>query len=109
MAPTKGFTRNLLRQIKSSWRMKRWLRRILVPDAGWHLTWMGGTEAVALKGSSIPEHSNLPEGHKDAGWADTRIKSLLESKMGYEHVEIDDSFPEFIRKNPDVFDKYILR
>lgn len=109
MAPTKGFSRNLLRQIRSSWRMGRWLRRILVPDAGWHLTWMGGIEAVALKGSSIPEHSDLPEGDKTVDWANARIKTLLNSGSGYERIAIDSSFPVFVRKNPQLFEKYMLR
>ncbi len=109
LSPTKGLMRNLTRQIKSSWRMGRWLRRILVPDAGWHFTWMGGAEAVALKGSSIPEHSNLPEGKKDLAWADDRIRSLIDNGAGYQLVDIDEDFPQFIRENPETFEKYILR
>ncbi len=108
LAPTPGKAKDLMRQIKSSKRMGRWLHRVLVPDAGWHFTWMGGKEAVALKGSSIPVHSDLPEGEKSIAWADARVASLMEDGTGYDLVQIDDSFPKFVRENPDIFDKYIL-
>lgn len=109
MAPTNGWSRDLLRQIKSSWRMGHWVRRILVPDAGWHFTWMGGKEAVALKGSSIPSHSHMPEGEKNLEWADTRVKAVLDHGNRYALVDIDDSFPAYVRENLDRFDAYILR
>lgn len=109
LAPTKGLVRNLLRQIKSSRRMRQWVRRILVRDAGWHFTWMGGNEAVALKGSSIAEHSHLPEGKKSVGWADTRMKTLLDDDTRYELVNIEDDLPAFVSRNPALFDKYILK
>jgi beta-1,4-mannosyl-glycoprotein beta-1,4-N-acetylglucosaminyltransferase len=40
MGPTRGWARDMMRQIKSSWRMGHWVKRIRVPDAGWHFTWM---------------------------------------------------------------------
>ncbi|MDA8586303.1 hypothetical protein N9L47_08530 [Rhodobacteraceae bacterium] len=109
MAPTNGWGRDLMRQIKSSWRMGHWVKRILVADAGWHFTWMGGREAVALKGSSIPVHSNMPEGEKNLAWADMRLKTLLEDGSRYALVEVDDSFPSFVRDNLDIFEEHILR
>lgn len=109
MAPTRKWSRDMLRQIKSSWRMGFWVRRIRVPDAGWHFTWMGGTEAVALKGSSIPAHSNMPEGDKNIEWADTRVNNLLEDGARYVVVDIDASFPAFLRDNLDIFEQHILR
>jgi beta-1,4-mannosyl-glycoprotein beta-1,4-N-acetylglucosaminyltransferase len=109
MAPTRGWGRDMMRQIKSSWRMGHWVKRIRVPDAGWHFTWMGGKEAVALKGSSLPVHSNLPEGEKSLAWADARISTLLEDGSRYAVVEVDDSFPSFVRDNLDIFEKHILR
>jgi len=109
MAPTSGWGRDMLRQIKSSKQMGHWVKRILVPNAGWHFTWMGGTEAVALKGSSIPVHSNMPEGEKSLEWADMRIKALLEDGTRYALVEIDDSFPSFVRNNLSAFEKHIYQ
>ena len=89
--------------------MGKWLRRILVPDAGWHFTWMGGDKAVALKGSSISVHSNLPEGEKSISWADTRMQTLMEDTASYELVEVDENFPQFIQEHSDVFVEYLLR
>jgi beta-1,4-mannosyl-glycoprotein beta-1,4-N-acetylglucosaminyltransferase len=98
----------MMRQIKSSRRMGFWVKRILIPDAGWHFTWMGGAKAVALKGSSIPVHSNMPEGEKTMAWADARINTLLEDQAKYTLVDIDESYPSFLRDNKDRFEKQIL-
>ena len=108
-APTKGLRRNLMRQIKSSRGMGYWVQRVLVPDTGWHFTWLGGTEAIALKGSSIAVHSSLPQGEKSTEWADTRMNTLLEDGTRYTLVDIDNSFPSFVRNNLDMFKKNILR
>lgn len=108
LAPGKGTGRDLIRQIKASRNMGRWVRRILVHDAGWHFTWMGGTEAVRLKGSSIPEHSHLPEGEKTEDWADNRIKTLFESNTSYDIVDLDENFPAFVLDHPEIFKKYTL-
>ncbi|MFK7751068.1 MAG: hypothetical protein AB8B51_00830 [Sedimentitalea sp.] len=109
LAPAKGLGRNVMRQIKSSRQMKRWVRRIMVHDGGWHLTWMGGNAAVALKGSSIAEHSHMPKGEKTVDWADTRMKSVLDDNSLYELVDAEKHMPDFVRKRPDLFEKYILR
>lgn len=108
-APTKGLGRNLLRQIKTSKGMGYWAQRVLVLDAGWHFTWLGGTEAVALKGSSIAVHSSLPQGEKSVEWAEIRMNTLLEDASGYTVVDIDESFPSFVRDNLDMFEKHIFR
>jgi len=108
-APTKGLGRNLLSQIKASKGMGFWVKRVLVLDAGWHFTWLGGTEAVALKGSSIAVHSSLPQGEKSVEWAETRMNMLLENASGYTVVDIDESFPSFVRNNLDMFEKHIFR
>jgi beta-1,4-mannosyl-glycoprotein beta-1,4-N-acetylglucosaminyltransferase len=108
LAPTYGWGRDMVRQVKSSKQMGHWVKRILVPDAGWHFTWMGGREAVALKGSSISGTSNMPEGEKSLEWADTRMKNLLEDGSRYALVEVDDSFPSFVRDNLDIFEEHIL-
>ena len=107
-APVSGWGRNMMRQIKASRRMGHWVRRILVPDAGWHFTWLGGSKAVALKGSSIPYHSNMPEGEKNLTWADERMETFLADRTGYEIVDIDAGFPSFVRDNMDIFEKHIL-
>lgn len=107
--PSNGFGRDLVRQIKSSIGMGYWVRRVFVPDAGCHFTWLGGTDAVALKGSSIAVHSSLPQGEKSTEWAALRMSALFENSSGYILMDIDESFPSFVRDNLSMFEKNILR
>lgn len=106
-APTRAFGRNLLSQIKASIGMGFWVKRVLVRDAGWHFTWLGGAEAVALKGSSIAVHSSLPQGDKSIEWAEARMSTLLGSGADYTVVDVDDSFPSFVCNNLKIFQKHI--
>jgi len=108
LGPISAPLRDLVRQVKSSRGMRRWVRRILVPDAGWHFTWMGGIDAIAVKGSAAPRHSNLPEGPKSTDWAKERLQSLLKNDAEYDLVQIDDSFPRYLRENKERFEQYIL-
>ena len=106
LAPTKRFGRDLIRQIKSSHRMGYWVRRILIPNAGWHLTSMGGLQAVVLKGSAFSAHSGLKEGQKDLSWADEQVQKFLGGSQSYEILDMGENLPDFVQDNPDMFNKY---
>ena len=107
-APTPERSRDAVRWLKACRRMKTLVRRRVIPDAGWHFSWLGGVEAVALKGSSVSEHSHLPKGDKSADWARQRIEGQLGARQTYDIVDIDDRFPLFVRQRPDMFDQYHL-
>jgi beta-1,4-mannosyl-glycoprotein beta-1,4-N-acetylglucosaminyltransferase len=108
-APTEKKMRDLVRWIKACRRMRGLVRRHVAKDAGWHFTWLGGPKAVAEKGGSICEHSNLPVGKKDVSWAKQRMDAVLGEKNAYDVVQIDESFPRLLRERRDIFDKYSIR
>ncbi len=107
-APAATFARDAVRWLKASKRMRTLVRRRVIPDAGWHLSWLGGVEAVAVKGSSISEHSHVAKGDKTDDWARARIDGLLGHRQSYDLLEVDTTFPAYARTHPEIFDRYIL-
>ncbi len=80
-----------------------------IPDGGWHLTWLGGVDAIKHKAASYA-HDELTE--LIQGWADQGLlyeagyswndhATYLDTQL--EAVEIDDSYPQWIqdRKCPE--------
>lgn len=108
-APAPTFARDAVRWIKACRRMQTLVRRRVLPDAGWHFSWLGGAEAVAAKGSSISEHSHVAKGDKTLEWARARIDSLLGQQQGYDLIDDEAGLPAFVRARPDLFARYMFR
>lgn len=79
-------------------------------DAGWHFSYLGTPEAIALKLKSFshweldtPETTNV----------DNILRRMqhLEDVWGHGHkyarVPVDDTFPHAVRENPEYYEKYI--
>lgn len=73
-----------------------------LPDAGWHFTSLGGTQAVIekLKSYSHQEHSH-EEGHFDPAVIERLIREGKSPglKMNCFAVPLDESFPRYLREN----------
>jgi hypothetical protein len=85
--------------------MRRPIRRIVHPDAGWHFSYMGGVERVAERMRSgshvIGERAADPEATMmDA--AERRIEAARSDKS-LRKTPIDDSFPGYLVGNQDRF------
>lgn len=62
-----------------------------ISNGGWHFTWMGGRDYIRLKAKSVVE------GNPDtATLSDAEVDTIIERETA---VLIDDSFPEYVRKN----------
>lgn len=48
-SPHKNKARNFIRWLKTSMNMRRITKRTVIPNAGWHFSWLGGEESVAIK------------------------------------------------------------
>lgn len=107
-APAGGFWRDAVRWIKAVRRMRRPVRRRVLPDAGWHFSWMGGVEAVARKGGSISEHSHVRPGDKSADWARAHMDGVLGNRQSYEMLTSMAGLPDHVRAHPDRFARYFL-
>jgi len=100
--PVEGVGRDLFRQISASWWMRRWVRRTVMQDAGWHFSWIGGAERVALKALAIPAHAGIGPQYGDAGKAQELISDRLrhaEADVAFKVVPVDGSFPDWLVEN----------
>jgi beta-1,4-mannosyl-glycoprotein beta-1,4-N-acetylglucosaminyltransferase len=82
----------------------------IIPDAGWHFTWMGGVERIQQKITAYSHQENnqpqfldpqniqraLNEGH-----------SLFNDGHKMEFVPLDDSFPRYVIEHPEKFSHWI--
>jgi hypothetical protein len=83
----------------------------LIKKAGWHFTCLGGAEALLYKMRAVaPHHDFNPD---DPNLNIEKINALLSKgqgpalKMNCFGIAIDNSFPEYIRKNQNKYSKYI--
>jgi len=80
-------------------------------NAGWHFSYLGGAEAVKYK---IESFAHQEFNREEFVNIDKIKKCLAEQRdiLGrandYEKVEIDESYPNYLRENIDKFKKYIL-
>lgn len=108
--PADSAFRDLVRAIKIFRGMKRWLKRRPVYNAGWHFTWLGGAERVAAKAFSLTKHSRMPENLDTLPVAEQAIAREL-ARLGTESdiVEIDETFPKFMRDHMEIYGKYVFQ
>ncbi|WP_241560085.1 hypothetical protein [Solirhodobacter olei] len=107
--PADRYFRDLLRCWKARWGMRRWITRRAIHDAGWHFTWLGGRDAVAIKAGAIPFHSRLPRNMERQDVAQQVIDgSVAAVGTDYDIVPVDESFPLFVQQNRKLFSRHIL-
>lgn len=82
----------------------------IVYDGGWHFSYLGDAEHIANKFKAFA--------HSELNRPDTTNPAILQARMEahgdlwgdghtYEVVEIDDSWPEAVKNNPDYWSKFV--
>jgi hypothetical protein len=83
----------------------------ILPNAGWHFTWLGGEEAHRTKLVSFA-HKEFNTAEYTSAEHIKRVRSggynLEGTAQVYQKVEIDGTFPRYLRENPERFRQYIL-
>jgi hypothetical protein len=78
-----------------------------VKDAGWHFTWMGGVDRIRLKLASYAHQDlNQPQYNNPEVIADHLNRGLImwaDQEEPLEFVALDDSFPQYLRQQPEKF------
>lgn len=103
--PHKSIARDFIRRLKADVKMRRFTRRIIIPNAGWHFSWLGGKESVAAKAQSISVHSNLSNIYSTPSGAER----MIDQAIGNLQIrEIDYSFPKTVWNNREKYSHLIL-
>jgi beta-1,4-mannosyl-glycoprotein beta-1,4-N-acetylglucosaminyltransferase len=109
MAPYRHFkTGNKLRVLRE---IHKFRDNHIIEDAGWHFSFLGGTEKIIQKLESFAHTEFNKNDIKDAH----KIKNLIESgkdilgrNIQFVYKDIDGSFPLYVRNNIAKLSEYIL-
>ncbi|MDC1311865.1 beta-1,4-mannosyl-glycoprotein beta-1,4-N-acetylglucosaminyltransferase [Burkholderiales bacterium] len=97
-----------LRSLKRAWFNRRRVQDI--PDGGWHFTWVLALEDIIRKMDSTAHTFDDPR-FKDKAFLEKIIKSnrdFQDPAKCYLAMEIDDSFPEPLRRHPEKYEKFLM-
>ncbi len=103
--PIHKLMQNMLRSAKASYHMRRIIKRTMMHDAGWHFSWLGGYEKVALKANAIPKHSNLPTDMGTLSGAERVVEDALNN---LQIRKIGSDFPKPVREKRDRYSHLIV-
>lgn len=103
--PHKKRFRDIVRGVKAAIKMHRTVKRTVIPDAGWHFSWLGGDEGVAAKARSISFHSGRPNDYGILGGAGRMKREAIER---FRFRNIDQSFPDVIVSGHERYNHLIL-
>jgi beta-1,4-mannosyl-glycoprotein beta-1,4-N-acetylglucosaminyltransferase len=89
-----------------------WDRRShVLRDAGWHFTSMMEADAISLKVHSYSHQEQTKEKYRSVDHFERTLERIREGDLdpGWERVDLDDSFPASVRRNPEAFAKVLLQ
>jgi len=109
--PSRKPLQDLSRALDAARLMRRPMKRVLLPDAGWHFTYLGGANALIdkdknFRGSEKPLFGEGAEGEA-ARWI---AEGLAVKSEGAAHVQpraIDEAFPAYLREHRAQFESLI--
>ena len=102
--------RNIKTKKKSFWNIFRENIQI-INDGGWHFSFLKDPESIKNKITSYSHQEYNTKKFTDIDFIKNKISSgedLFERKINYKKVDIDDTFPEYIVKNKEMFKNWIL-
>lgn len=83
-----------------------------INNAGWHYSYLGGNEMIINKLESFAHPEYNKEKFKDPQNIEQAIaegKDILGRKYSYKFINIDETFPQYIRTNQDKYPKLIKK
>ncbi|MBU2025269.1 MAG: hypothetical protein ABIC19_03620 [Patescibacteria group bacterium] len=83
----------------------------VVPNAGWHFSYLGSSQNIKQKIQSIAHQEFNQSKYTDPEGISQKVSSASDlfnrPEFIFRFVELDNSFPAFIRKNKEKYSKYI--
>ncbi len=104
--PARGWPQDVGRAVRAWREMGRPVRRRLIPDAGWHFSYLGGIDAIHEKMRSFAGYDRVPDNIKDSAQLAEKIAAaspISYSKHGLRYREVDGSFPIHVQQNREKF------
>ena len=83
----------------------------IINDAGWHFSFLKAPESIQKKIKSFAHQEFNEDKFTNIEWIKNRINSnrdIFDRNYEYKHVELDDTFPEYIVKNKYKFSEWIF-
>ena len=93
------------------WKFYKPKRPQLIYDGGWHFSFVKTPQQISQKLTSYAEQQFNNKKFNDVKIIKEKIdnnKDLLDRDFKYEKVEIDDSYPKYIRENKEKLREFIL-
>ena len=93
------------------WRFDKEKNIEIIKDGGWHFNYLLEPKDITKKFKSLAETSWDKEKYYNEEVIKDKIKKkedLFERGHKFEHVLIDDSYPDYLRKNQEKYSKWIL-
>lgn len=90
----------------------RYTQGDLIPDGGWHFTFLGGIKSVKNKIMNFSHQEYNTKYYLDEERLTTQIyegKDIFERGFEYKIVDIDKTFPLYLRENKDKFNELLLK
>jgi len=84
---------------------------VFVPDGGWHFSYLGGVDMIIKKLEAFAHAEYNKEEFKDIKKIEDAIKKgkdLFGRGFSYKFVPLDESFPEYILKNQNIY-KHLIK
>ena len=98
---------------KAFWKLQYEKSIEIIDDGGWHFNNLYTPEVISKKLKNIKNiDSGLKNVHTDINTIKEKIFNLEDvfyRNHKYEKIQIDKTFPEYIRKNLDIFKNFILK
>ena len=102
--------RNIKTKKRSFWKFYKPQEPQLIFDGGWHFSFLKKPDSIKNKIISYSHQEFNKEEFINIKNIENKIsqgKDLFDRKIGYKVVPIDDSYPEYIYKNKDIFKDWI--
>ena len=82
----------------------------IIPDAGWHFSWMGGVQRIQEK---LAAYAHQERNRPEIAATDNIEQSLKDGKVFFDPerrlkcIPLDDSFPRYLLEHPEIFSAWI--
>ena len=96
---------------KNFWKLYRPDPPQLILDGGWHFSFLKNSKNISRKIRSYAHQEYNREEFFDIKTIDDKIsqsKDILGRDFNYKKIELDNTYPEFILNNREIFNKWIL-